>query len=104
MHALQRLAGVGAEALAQVAAVALEALQGDRRPADRRLGAQQVSEQGLVVRPGGVAASSSGRTPAWAPIRLAARASVSRAAPASAAAARRTWVSGPPSGVPGSAR
>ena len=51
MGALQQLAGIRAEPLAQVPAVPLEALERYRRAAHGGLAAQQVREQRLVVRP-----------------------------------------------------
>ena len=51
MRALEQLAGIRAEPLAQVAAVALEALERYRRAAQGGFAAQQVREQRLVVRP-----------------------------------------------------
>ena len=50
VRALQQLAGIRAEPLAQVPAVALETLERCRRAADRGLAAQQVREQRLVLR------------------------------------------------------
>ena len=51
VRALQQLAGIRAEPLAQVPAVALETLERGRRAADGGLAAQQVRQQRLVVRP-----------------------------------------------------
>ena len=60
LRALEALAGAGAEPLAQVSAVALVALERGAGPAHDRLAAQQVGQQGLVVRVCGVGSLEGG--------------------------------------------
>ncbi len=76
MRPLQRLAGVGAEPVAQVAAVALDSAPGrppGRGPPPRCAAGRRAATRRPAA--AACAASSSGSAPAWAPIRLAARAS-----------------------------